>query len=139
MLNRIAFNWKAQTAHGLHSPFVYDLYTQVIDQIYQQKPMDLIESMIHGIGRHLQLAAGKLHVIDFRKLREAELAQIEEIMSDPSNLLICTYIHHSKETLQNWSFLASKQQAIHSIELIEMGIISLNPTAPKQYFRLKKS
>ena len=74
MLQRFAFNWKAQTAHGLHSPFVFDLYTQVIDPVYQQNPSDIQEAMIHGIGKHLKLAAGKIQVIDFKKLTDSDLA-----------------------------------------------------------------
>jgi hypothetical protein len=78
MFKRFAFNWKAQTAHGLHSPFVFDLYTQVIDPIYQRKPKDIQEALMHGIGKHLKLATGKMHVVDFSKLEEADLPTIHE-------------------------------------------------------------
>lgn len=139
MFKRFAFNWTAQTAHGLHSPFVFDLYTQVIDPIYQSAPQNITEALIHGIGQHLKLAAGKLHVIDMAKVQTAQLNLIDELMQDPSHLLICIHIRQSAETLKNWQFIAAKEQAIHSIELYEMGIISLNPIAPKQFFRLKKS
>jgi hypothetical protein len=139
MFKRFAFNWTAQTAHGLHSPFVFDLYTQVIDPIYQSAPQNITEALIHGIGQHLKLAAGKLHVIDMALVQTDQLNLIDELMQDPSHLLICVNIRQSDETLQNWQFIAAKEQAIHSIELYELGIISLNPIAPKQYFRLKKA
>jgi len=139
MFKRFAFNWAAQTAHGLHSPFVFDLYTQVIDPIYQSGPQNMTEALIHGIGQHLKLPAGKLHVIDMAQVQTDQIHLIDELMQDPSHLLICVNIRKSDETLQNWQFLAAKEQAIHSIELFELGIISLNPIAPKQFFRLKKS
>ena len=139
MFKRFAFNWTAQTAHGLHSPFVFDLYTQVIDPIYQSAPQNITEALIHGIGQHLKLAAGKLHVINMAQVQTAQLNLIDELMQDPSHLLICIHIRQSEETLKKWQIIAAKEQAIHSIELYEMGIISLNPIAPKQFFRLKKS
>lgn len=139
MFSKIAFNWKAQTAHGLHSPYVYDLYTQVIDPIYQQNPSNLTDALIHGIGKHLKLPAGKLQIIDFDKVQEVDLTLIEDFMTDQEAILICLNIHNSAENLQNWTLISQKEQAILSIELYEMGIISLNPIAPNQYFRLKKS
>lgn len=139
MFQRFAFNWKAQTAHGLHSPFVFDLYTQVIDPVYQQNLSDIQEAMIHGIGKHLKLAAGKIQVIDFKKLTDSDLPSIEELMLEKDHLLFCLNIRDSDESLQKWSLFAAMPQAIHSIELFEMGIISLNPIAPKQHFFLKKS
>lgn len=139
MFKRFAFNWKAQTAHGLHSPFVFDLYTQVIDPIYKQNSKDFQETIIHGVGKHLKLAAGKIQVIDFSTLKNTELPTIEKLMSQTDHILICLNIRHSDESLENWGIFAAKTQAIHSIELFEMGIISLNPIAPKQHFYLKRS
>ena len=139
MFKRFAFNWTAQTAHGLHSPFVFDLYTQVIDPIYQSAPQNITEALIHGIGQHLKLAVGKLHVIDMAQVQIDQLNLIDELMQDTSNLIICMNIRQTDETLQNWQYISAKEQAIHSIELYELGIISLNPIAPKQFFRLKKS
>jgi hypothetical protein len=139
MFQRFAFNWKAQTAHGLHSPFVFELYTQVIDPVYQQNPSDIQEAMIHGIGKHLKLAAGQIQVIDYKKLRDQDIPSIEALMLKKEHILFCVNIRDSEESLQKWTFIAAKPQAIHSIELYEMGIISLNPIAPKQHFFLKKS
>lgn len=139
MIQRFAFNWKAQTAHGLHSPFVFDLYTQVIDPIYQQHPNNLAEALIHGVGEHLKIAVGKIQVIDFKKLTDHDLPNVEELMKEKENILFCLNIRDSVETLQNWKFISAKQKAIHSIELYELGIISLNPIAPKQHFILKRS
>jgi hypothetical protein len=123
----------------LHSPFVFELYTQVIDPIYQQNPENIQEAMIHGIGKQLKLAAGKIQVVDFSKLRESDLEALNTLLDDPANLLVCLNIRDSDESIRNWSFISAKPQAIHSIELFEMGIISLNPIAPKQHFYLKKS
>ncbi len=139
MFSRLAFNWKAQTAHGLHSPFVFDLYTHVIDPIYKQNPSNFSETLIHGIGKHLKLPAGKMHVIDFSKVQVLELNQIEDLMQDQEAILICLNIRKNKGTLLNWKSFASNQLAIHTVELFELGIISLRPIAPKQHFLLKKS
>lgn len=139
MFKRIRFNWKAQTAHGLHSPFVYRLYTEVIDPIYQQAPADLQEALIHGIGTYLKLEAGQLHVIDLVKLQDSELDGIESLMQQKEFLIICLHLHENEETAARWEKIYQNKSVIHSIELYELGIISLNPIAPKQHFWLKKS
>lgn len=139
MFKRIRFNWKAQTAHGLHSPFVYRLYTEVIDPIYQQEPADLQEALIHGIGTYLKLEAGQLHVIDLVKLQDSELDGIESLMQQKEFLIICLHPHENEETAARWEKIYQNKSVIHSIELYELGIISLNPIAPKQHFWLKKS
>ena len=36
-MKRLIFNWKAQNAHGLHSPLIYQLYTEVINPTYRKK------------------------------------------------------------------------------------------------------
>ena len=35
-MNRFLFNLRARNAHGLHSPFVYELYTQIINPCLHQ-------------------------------------------------------------------------------------------------------
>jgi hypothetical protein len=139
MLNRLKFNWKAQTAHGLHSPFVFALYTEVIDPIYQKSPQDLETALIHGIGRYLNLAEGNLHVVDLNQVTESMLPTIESLFQNPANLIICLHPHTGVDSNEFWQKLHQNPAVIHSIELFELGILSLKPTAPKQHFWLKKS
>jgi hypothetical protein len=139
MFERLRFNWKAQTAHGLHSPFVYDLYVSVINPIYQQSNVNLVEKLIHGVGSHLKLAKGKMHVIDLSRIQEIELEAIESLFESTDNVIICLNPHANAQTYLKWQRFYQNKLVIHSIELFEMGIISLNQTAPKQHFWLKKS
>ena len=139
MLNRLKFNWKAQTAHGLHSPFVFALYTEVIDPIYQNSPQDLETALIHGIGRYLKIAEGQLHVVDLNQVTESMLPTVESLFQNPANLIICLHPHTSTNSNEFWQRLYQNPAVIHSIELFELGILSLKPTAPKQHFWLKKS
>ena len=139
MLNRLKFNWKAQTAHGLHSPFVFALYTEVIDPIYQKSPQDLETALIHGIGRYLNIAEGNLHVVDLNQVTESMLPTVETLFQNPANLIICLHPHTSTNSNEFWQRLHQNPAVVHSIELFELGILSLKPTAPKQHFWLKKS
>jgi hypothetical protein len=139
MLNRLKFNWKAQTAHGLHSPFVFALYTEVIDPIYQNSPQDLETALIHGIGRYLNIAEGNLHVVDLNQVTKSMLPAIESLFQNSANLIICLHPHTGANSNEFWQKLYRNSAVIHSIELFELGILSLNPTAPKQHFWLKKS
>ena len=139
MFKRLRFNWKAQTAHGLHSPFVFGLYTKVIDPIYKQNPPKLKEALIHGIGAYGKIAEGNLHVIDLLMLKNEDIAEIEVRMKDTANLLVCLDPQANSQTYEIWTRLYQNKAVIHSIELFELGILSLSPTAPKQHFWLKKS
>jgi hypothetical protein len=139
MFQRIRFNWKAQTAHGLHSPFVFQLYTEVIDPIYQQSPEKLQEALIHGIGSYLKLSAGHMHVIDLVSIQDSDLATIEQLFLDKHTIIICLNPQANKQTTDRWRKLYQNKAVIHSIELFELGILCLNPIAPKQHFWLKKS
>jgi hypothetical protein len=140
MFNRLRFNWKAQTAHGLHSPFVYKLYTEVIDPIYQQSPEKLEEAMMHGIGAYLQLSSGQLHVINLTQIEEAQIEGVEQLfLQSEENIFICLYPNQNTLTQAIWQRLYKNKTVIHSIELFELGILSLRKTAPKQHFWLKKS
>ena len=139
MFKRIRFNWKAQTAHGLHSPFLFQLYTKVIDPIYQQSPENLQEALIHGIGSYLKLSAGQMHVIDLVSILDSDLTTIEQLFQDKHTIIICLNPQANKQTTDRWEKLYLNKAVIHSIELFELGILSLNPIAPKQHFWLKKS
>jgi len=139
MFKRLRFNWKAQTAHGLHSPFVYDLYVKVIDPIYQQSNINLVDKLIHGIGSYLKLAEGQLHVIDLNRIQEIELEAIESLFKNTEHIIICISPHANEQTYLKWQKIYQNKSVIHSIELFELGIISLKTTAPKQHFWLKKS
>ena len=139
MFKQIRFNWKAQTAHGLHSPFVFQLYTEVIDPIYQQSPANLQETLIHGIGSYLKLSAGQMHVIDLAGLQDSNLQGVEQLFHDKNNIIICLHPHANAQTTARWETIHQNKAVIHSIELFELGILCFNPIAPKQHFWLKKS
>ena len=139
MFQRLQFNWKAQTAHGLHSPFVYQLYTEVIDPIYHQSSKSIQEALIHGIGAYLKLKEGQLHVIDLTRIKEEDISEIEALFRQPSHLIICLNPHSDESSYLRWQRLYQNQAVIHSIELFELGIMSLKAIAPKQHFMLKKS
>jgi hypothetical protein len=139
MFKRIQFNWKAQTAHGLHSPFVFQLYTEVIDPIYQQSPANLDDALIHGIGSYLKLSVGQLHVIDLANMQDSDLEVVEQLFQEKDNIIICLHPHANEQSAARWESLHENKAVIHSIELFELGMLSLNPIAPKQHFWLKKS
>lgn len=42
-LDRLKFNWHAQNAHGIHSPFVFDFYTAVKKESKKNKPSNITQ------------------------------------------------------------------------------------------------
>ncbi len=50
IIQKMIFFWKAQTAHGLHSPLVYDLYNKVINPSLWKFDQTLF---IHNLNTYL--------------------------------------------------------------------------------------
>lgn len=128
-MNRLLFNWKAQNAHGLHSPLIYQLYTEVINPTYQKK------------GDFLTLLQQEL-IIFFKnyELTKVDVIRVEgEIdLTNDSALFIVPSIR-SRMGQQAWKNLIKSPNIIFSVELFELGLLFMFPKAPKQDFILKKS
>ena len=128
-MKRLLFNWKAQNAHGLHSPLIYQLYTEVINPTYQKK------------GDFLTLLQQEL-IIFFKNysLTKVDVIRVEgEIdLTHDSALYIVPSIR-SQMGQQAWKNLIKSPNIIFSVELFELGLLFMFPKAPKQDFILKKS
>ncbi|MEN9363540.1 MAG: hypothetical protein RI903_848 [Bacteroidota bacterium] len=128
-MKRLLFNWKAQNAHGLHSPLIYQLYTEVINPTYQKK------------GDFLTLLQQEL-IIFFKNysLTKVDVIRVEgEIdLTHDSALYIVPSIR-SRMGQQAWKNLIKSPNIIFSVELFELGLLFMFPKAPKQDFILKKS
>lgn len=135
-MKRILFNLKANNAHGLHSPLVYALYQHVINPTYAKKTnfetklSDEIKSFF-SITKHSQ-----------HQLYSIELPHdtniLDSIFLNSKNIMVIKNIRN-QQSLRLWHALIKEKKVIFSIELFELGIIILDPIAPKQNFILKKS
>lgn len=121
-MNRLQFYFKAQTAHGLHSPSIYALYCE------------LLNPFLHGQLTYEQL------VEDLQK-RYSDGSVIEKSSEfNPAQMALNDIILIQKpyrnETF--WNSLKSHPSVIQTVNLYDLGLVFFKPICPKQNFYLRK-
>lgn len=134
-MNRFLFNLRARNAHGLHSPFVYELYTQIINPCLHQsgKLSALLASKLFNYqGKSLENIKFNVQMIDINQF------DTENFNVNFEDVLLIENIR-KPNNLTRWNQLIEHEKIVFSIELYEIGLLFFNPIAPKQHFVFKKS
>jgi hypothetical protein len=134
-MNRFLFNLRARNAHGLHSPFVYELYTQIINPCLHQSGE--LSSLLNNELSNYQgksVEKNKFNVQIF----EINQFDTENLNVNFEDVLLIENIR-KPYNLARWNQLIENEKIVFSIELYEMGLLFFNPIAPKQHFVFKKS
>lgn len=134
-MKQFLFNLKARNAHGLHSPFVYELYTKIINPCLHQSG-DLSTLLIGELSNYraksLVQNKFKAQIIDMDRL------EFEKFKMNFEDVVLIKNIRNPIG-LAHWRQLIKNEKIIFSIELFEIGLLFFNPIAPKQHFIFKKS
>jgi hypothetical protein len=134
-MNRFLFNLRARNAHGLHSPFVYELYTQIINPCLHQsgKLSALLASKLFNYqGKSLENIKFNVQMIDINQF------DTKNFNVNFEDVLLIENIR-KPNNLARWNQLIENEKIVFSIELYEIGLLFFNPIAPKQHFIFKKS
>jgi hypothetical protein len=140
------FNWQAQTAHGLHSPFVYQLYCQVLNPHLQNGFQK--EVILEELRKYFQLTSiyfsietkdckKQLIIIDRQNYQLFEM-QLEQNPDQFSESIILIYDPHT-EIYAFWKKMIIHPKFNFSIDLFDLGILTTQHIAPNQAFKLKRS
>jgi hypothetical protein len=121
-MNRLQFYFKAQTAHGLHSPSIYALYCE------------LFNPFLHGYFTYEQLIEELL-----KRYSDGKVIEMPSEF-DPAQMAINDVILIQKpyrdETF--WNSLKSHPSVIQTVDLYVVGLVFFKPICPKQNFYLRK-
>ena len=134
-MNQFLFNLRARNAHGLHSPFVYELYTQVINPcLYQTEELSaLLKNELSNYQvKSLENVKFNVQIIDISQF------DTENLNMNFEDVLLIKDIRKPIH-LARWRQLIENEKIVFSIELYEIGLLFFNPIAPKQHFVFKKS
>jgi hypothetical protein len=134
-MNQFLFNLRARNAHGLHSPFVYELYTQVINPcLHQTEELSaLLKNELSNYQvKSLENVKFNVQIIDISQF------DTENLNMNFEDVLLIKDIRKPIH-LARWRQLIENEKIVFSIELYEIGLLFFNPIAPKQHFVFKKS
>jgi len=134
-MNQFLFNLKARNAHGLHSPFVYELYTQIINPcLHQSGELSalLTNELSNYKGKSVEKNKFNVQIFDINQF------DTENLNVNFEDVLLIENIR-KPNNLARWNHLIENEKIVFSIELYEMGLLFFNPIAPKQHFVFKKS
>ena len=134
-MKQFLFNLKAKNAHGLHSPFVYELYTQIINPcLHQTGELSdlLVNELTNFKGKSVEKNKFNVQMIDMFQF------ELENLNMNFDDILLVKNIRNPIN-LARWRQLIQNKTIIFSIELFEIGLLFFNPIAPKQHFIFKKS
>ena len=134
-MNQFLFNLRARNAHGLHSPFVYELYTQVINPcLHQTEELSALlkNDLSNYQVKSLENVKFNVQIIDISQF------DTENLNMNFEDVLLIKDIRKPIH-LARWRQLIENEKIVFSIELYEIGLLFFNPIAPKQHFVFKKS
>lgn len=129
-LQKLLFYVKAQTAHGLHSPLVFDLYGRVLNPNLQHfEEAKFLKELELYIKNKPELNTSKLLIInDLNELTSSDIQSIVYI-SNP---------YQTKERLQKVKAILLDEKWNYLIDFFEGILLIPVPLAPRQSFYLKK-
>ena len=121
-MNRLQFYFKAQTAHGLHSPSIYALYCELLNP-YLKGQLTYTQ-----LKEELQNRSSDATVIEMTS--EFDPTKISQ------NTIILIQKPYKNEAF--WNFLQSHPAVIQTVDLFDLGLVFFKPICPKQHFYLRK-
>lgn len=129
---QLLFNIKAQTAHGLHSPLVYDLYMKVINpNLGSFSTEKILEELQNYIESKIELKGFKLLTIN-------ALEEFNNVNISQNQVIYIDQPYRNNECLQLTQKLAEEKQINYVIQFFFGTILIASNLAPKQVFYLKK-
>ena len=135
-MNRLSYILKAKTQYNIQSPFLFDLYSNVIvprvgKELLKStgdKTTDKVNRMIFKLMDHYgakKVEAKQLNV-------DHELAT-----SDGDHIGLVVKPHRDKKREKEWATLVKEQIITLSVDLYDMGLVFTSPKLSKQHWLLR--
>ena len=129
-LQYIKHRRKAKGRHGTHSPFVYAL---VEDCLQQNKSQPLHDRLLNHFKDWLVIT------MEAGAVSEWKAAVEHGIFGDRKQVFIVKGIHQSVLHSKIWQEICDHHKVIYSIDIFSVGLLVVNPEfKEKQHFLLKQ-
>ncbi|MFV0236912.1 MAG: hypothetical protein ACK5HU_00045 [Flavobacteriales bacterium] len=144
----IKFWWTAHTAHGIHSPFIYNLITQCLHKPNLTYPIQFHTESISKkycklLNRVLNFYSLKSistnHLHHFDAIITQNFQNSEEIIPKLKNnqFWFILNIRQNPKTLKKWLDLTQRTDIKVTIDLFTIGIVLQRTEQVKENFQLK--
>ncbi len=131
LIQKLRFFCRAQTAHGLHSPLVYDLYSQVINpHLWNFNSISFEQDLINYISNKPELKDHKLMTI-------CNLYEFKSFKPQSNQIVLILDSYKNKSYQEQVNDLAKDPSYTYIIHFFKGSIFIANHLAPRQEFYLK--
>lgn len=133
-MNRLQYLIRAKTQYDIQSPFMFDLYQNVI-----APKMDKTTLKANGIAPNDRFGLLCYKLADHYGATEAEpieaLAAADRLLSAADGALIGVVRnpHRSKDSEEVWDRLFKEQVVTLSVDLFDFGLVFTSPKLSKQH------
>ena len=130
----IGYCIKAKTLYNIHSPFVFDMYQNVLFARVRSG----LKARTDGHSRRFGELRYKL--MDYYSLKEVQADDHTALLAggdDIGSILIVDRPHASKEAEQRWAALCGDERYRVSIDIYRVGLLLTNRHLHREHFLLK--
>lgn len=137
-MNRLVFLLCAKNQYNIQSPFLFELYTEVIAARLDDKRCAAL-----GIGRRDRYGQLRYKLANHYQARpateHAELPGADDVllMADGSLAALVRRPHHSRECERRWKETVKDPAVTLSVDLYDVGLLFTSKKLSKQHFLLR--
>ncbi len=138
-MNRLKYILRAKNQYNIQSPFVYDLYENVIAPRLDSATLARI-----GAGRHDRFAQLCFKLADHYDARETDddkrlaSADVRLLCPDGSLIAIVRRPHSSTASEQAWECLFKDPDATLSVDIYDVGLVFTSQRLARQHFLFRE-
>lgn len=134
-MNRISYLLKAKTQYNIHSPFVFEMYNNVLATKLDKKAKAKLPATLYPKSSDLIYKLAHYYHLNSQSLNPKQT--ILTAADGSLRMLVVAKPHHNKNSEKEWSTLQQNPQWSVSIDLFDSGLLIDNPKLHPQQFLLR--
>ena len=133
-MTRLEYWIRAQTQYSVHSPFVFDLYREVL---FAEVAHASLPPCRWGSRRYSALCYKLKDHFGLTTIAATDQQAVFSGTADFGMVLVVNHPHRDNAAEQRWADLCRTEPYRVSIDLYDVGLLFTNPRLHRQHFLLK--